>query len=65
MSLSIGDIVHVNKDDAGITLSGRAEVIQMPQGQGDVWGFKDLATGHEIYTNETFTAYKREGVTKP
>lgn len=63
MSLCIGDVVLLNKHDAGITLAYRAEVIQMPQGEGDVWGFRDLANGQEIYTSERFTAYKHEGVT--
>jgi hypothetical protein len=57
--IELGDVVQVNKDDAGMNWIRRAEVIQMPRGEGDLWGFKDLDSNTEIYTNEKFTIYKR------
>ncbi len=57
-SLSNGDVGTVNKDDAGITLIRRAEVIKTPSGEGDVWGFRDLDTGAEVFTCERFTFYR-------
>lgn len=57
--IEIGDVVQVNKDDAGINWISRAEVIHKPQGDGDLWGFRDLDKGTEIFTNERFTIYKR------
>lgn len=60
MSLKIGDIVKLNKDDAGINWMNRAVVIQYPAGPGDVWGFRNVDSGQEVYTSETFTAYVLE-----
>ncbi len=57
--LKIGDRVALNKDDACMNWIADAEVIQVPAGEGDVWGFRNLVTGQEVYTNEKFTAYKR------
>jgi len=54
--LSRGTIVSLNKDDACITLMSRAEVIHVPTERGDAWGFRDLDTGRELYTLETWTA---------
>jgi putative protein kinase ArgK-like GTPase of G3E family len=58
--IEIGDVVQVNKDDACMNWIKRAEVIQMPRGEGDLWGFRDLDTSTEIFTNEKFTIYKRQ-----
>lgn len=60
MSLKVGDIVQLNKDDQGINWIMRAVVLQHPAGPGDVWGFRNIDTGQEVYTNETFTAYVLE-----
>lgn len=57
MGLRIGDIVQLNKDDACMNWIARAEVISTPAGEGDLWGFRDTATGKEVYTSEKFTAY--------
>lgn len=56
--LTDGDVGILNKEDAGITLMRRAEVIKVPSAEGDVWGFRDLDTGKEIFTNEKFTFYR-------
>ena len=56
--IGVGDTGRVNKDDACMTLIDRAQVIQTPCGEGDVWGFLDLKTGKEIFTNERFTFYR-------
>jgi hypothetical protein len=56
--LCVGDVVKLNKDDAGINWVDRAEVIQTPAGEGDVWGFRNLDTGQEIFTLEKWTAYR-------
>ena len=56
--LTEGDVGMLNKDDAGMTLMRRAEVIRVPSAEGDVWGFCDLDTGNEIFTNEKFTFYR-------
>lgn len=53
-----GDTGMVNKDDAGMNLIRRAEVIKTPCGEGDVWGFRDLDSGREIFTTEKFTFYR-------
>lgn len=58
MSINVGDTGMVNKDDQGINWIRRAEVIQTPAGPGDVWGFRNLDTGAEVFTNETFTFYR-------
>lgn len=60
MSLKVGDIVQLNKDDAGMNWIMRAVVLQTPAGPGDVWGFRNVDTGQEVYTNEPFTAYVLE-----
>lgn len=57
MSLNAGDIVKLNKDDAGMNWIDRAEVIHAPRDKGDPWGFRNLDTGADVYTLETFTAY--------
>lgn len=56
--ISVGDTGLVNKDDQGMNWIRRAEVIKTPAAQGDVWGFRNLDTGAEIFTNETFTFYR-------
>ena len=56
--LLIGDVVQVNKDDAGMNWIRRAELIAIPACEGDMWGFLDLDTGCEVYSNERFTIYK-------
>lgn len=48
----------VNKDDQALNWIRRAKVIKTPQGVGDVWGFRNLDTGAEVFTNETFTFYR-------
>lgn len=58
MSIKVGDIGMVNKDDQGMNFIRHAEVIQVPAGEGDVWGFRNLETSREVYTNERFTFYK-------
>jgi len=40
-----------------------AEVVHTPAGEGDVWGFRDLDTGQEVYTLEKWTAYKKQSTT--
>lgn len=55
--LRVGDIVQLNKDDQAMNWIMQAEVIHVPQGPGDVWGFKDLVKNREVYTSETFTVY--------
>lgn len=57
MSLERGDIAKLNKDDQGCTWIDRAEVIHVPRASGDPWGFRNMDTGAEVYTLETFTAY--------
>ena len=47
-----GDTGMVNKDDAGINWIRRAEVIKTPSGEGDVWGFRDLDNGREIFVTK-------------
>lgn len=56
--MEVGDTGMVNKDDAAMNWIRRAEVIKTPAGEGDVWGFKDLDSGREIFTNEHFTFYR-------
>lgn len=55
--LKVGDRVRLNKDDAGMNWINDAEVIATPMGEGDLWGFRNLANGQEVYTSEKFTAY--------
>ena len=57
-AIEVGDIGTVNKDDMAMTWLHRAEVIHTPRGEGDVWGFRNLATGAEIFTSEKFTFYR-------
>lgn len=56
--MNIGDTGMVNKDDQALNWIRRAKVIKTPQGVGDVWGFRNLDTGAEVFTNETFTFYR-------
>jgi hypothetical protein len=56
--LQVGDRVALNKEDQCVNWIRRAEVIQTPRGEGDLWGFRNLETGQEVYTSERFTAYK-------
>jgi len=58
ISMNVGDTGMVNKDDAGINWIRRAEVIKTPSGEGDVWGFRDLDHGKDIFTTEKFTFYR-------
>jgi hypothetical protein len=58
--LKVGDIVQLNKDDAGLNWIMRAEIIHTPRDKGDPFGFRDLGNGREVYTLETFTAYVLE-----
>ena len=65
MSLNVGDIVKLNKDDAGLNWIDRAEVIHTPRGEGDAWGFRALDTGTEVYTLEKWTAYVQQKGEQP
>lgn len=56
--MEIGNTGMVNKDDQGMNWIRRAEVIKTPQAEGDVWGFRNLETGDEVFTNERFTFYR-------
>ena len=58
MAIEIGDTGMVNKEDQARNWIVRAEVIHTPRGDGDVWGFLNLETGAEIFTNERFTFYR-------
>ena len=60
MSLRVGDIVQLNKDDAGMNWIMRAKVTHVPQNHGEPFGFLDLDKNREVYTLETFTAYVLE-----
>lgn len=53
-----GDTGIVKKGDAGMTWIHRAEVIKTALCEGDVWGFRDLGNGREIFTTERFTFYR-------
>ena len=57
--IAIGDVVQVNKDDAGMNFIMRAEVLSMPRGEGDGWAFLNLDNGTEVWTSERITVYKR------
>lgn len=56
----VGDIAQINRDEAAITLSPRAEIIHTPAGEGDMWGFKDVSTGCLWWTNERMTIFLLE-----
>lgn len=56
--VEVGDTGILNKDDSARTLIRRAQVIKTPSGEGDVWGFRNLDDGAEIFTNERFTFYR-------
>lgn len=56
--LEVGDVVQLNKDDAGINWINRAEVIQVPNAEGVPWGFRDLDKGCDVFTLEKWTAYR-------
>lgn len=58
--IRVGDIGRVNKDDQAMNWIMRAEVIQTPRGEGDVWGFRNLDNGQEVFTNERFTFYREQ-----
>lgn len=60
MSIEIGDIVQVNRDEAAMNLILRAQVLNVPRATGDAWGFLDLSNGCEVWTTETLTIYKRK-----
>lgn len=62
MSIQVGDVVQVNKDDACMNFIKRAEVLNVPRGEGDGWAFLDLDTKTEIWTSERITVYKRAEV---
>lgn len=59
MSIEIGDLVSVNKDDACMNLILRAKVLHVPVATGDSWGFLDLDSQNEIWTTERITIIKR------
>ncbi len=58
-ALQVGDRVQVNKDDQAMNLILNAEIIHTPRGEGDVWGFRCLDTGVEIFTNERITMRRK------
>lgn len=58
MAIEIGDTGMVNKDDQARNWIRRAVVIHTPRGEGDMWGFRDLESGCDIYTSERFTFYR-------
>lgn len=57
-AINVGDTGVVNKDDIGMTWIRHAEVIKTPQGEGDVWGFRDLDRNRDVFTTERFTFYR-------
>lgn len=61
--LRLRDIVQLNKGDQDWIM--QAEVIHVPEGPGDVWGFKDLVKNRQVYTSETFTAYMIKDSRRP
>ena len=56
--LKIGDFVHVDFNNAQMTLCHRAEVKYIPSAIGDSWVFKDMETGQIHYVNEGCTVSK-------
>lgn len=56
--VNVGDTGRLNRDEDCINIIKRAEVIKTPQGEGDVWGFRCLDTGNEMFTSERFTFWR-------
>ena len=50
-----GDIVFVNFNNAQVTLTERAEVVNIPQATGDSWYFKDCLSGEVNAVSEGCT----------
>lgn len=57
--IELGDLVHVEFNNAQITLSNEAKVMYVPLAVGDSWIFKDLNTGFLHYVSEGCTISKR------
>lgn len=65
MGIKEGDIVSVNCNNAHITISHKAEVINRPNATGDCWEFKDVETGKYICSTEGITIiHKNEPANK-
>ena len=63
-SIEVGDIVHINCNNAMITISTKAEVLHKPCATGDSWQFKDISNnsllnGNIIYISEGITITKK------
>jgi hypothetical protein len=58
-SIKVGDRVHVNINNAQMTLTKDAEVLHMPQATGDSWIFKAYDTNELYYVSEGCTIAKK------
>lgn len=56
--IKIGDIVHVDFNNAQFTLCSQAEVLALPFATGDSWVFKDMTSGDIHYVSEGCTITK-------
>lgn len=56
--INTSDIVHVDFNNAQVTLCSRAEVLYMPGATGDSWHFRDCKTGEIHYVSEGCTITK-------
>lgn len=53
--IKAGDFVHVDFNNAQITLCHKAEVLYVPTATGDSWVFKDCETNKIHYVSEGCT----------
>lgn len=53
--IKVGDTVSVCMYESAFTLSGWAEVLNVPAASGEPWGFLDIHKGNEFWTNERVT----------
>ena len=58
--IQVGDMVHVDFNNAKYTLCHRATVMSMPCATGDSWVFCDSDTGQIHYVSEGCTVSKLE-----
>ena len=57
-SIKEGDTVHVDINNAQMTLCSRAKVLYIPCATGDSWIFEDLDNGNIHYVSEGCTVTK-------
>lgn len=60
--LEINDIVHVDINNAQMTLCHKARLLRIPAATGDSWIFRNMQTGQLHYVSEgcTVSSLKKE-----